>query len=256
MNSPTDPWRAAVAAYATAFEDLAAATTGRTRRGPGGSVLAVSGAPIAALNVIVSPEADPGAEEITALADTENWELPWSIHVRGVPGAEVTEAAARYGLTHRTRQPLMVRGADQGCPEAPAVDGLRVRPVSADDLGVYARTVAAGFGAPPELFEVFTDPAVLQCESITFHLAELDGEPVGTGMTATCGGLNGIYNITTLPEHRRRGYGRAVTLETVRAGFAAGADTAYLYASEMGEPVYRSIGFRTEEYLTVLSAPS
>jgi N-acetylglutamate synthase len=79
---------------------------------------------------------------------------------------------------------------------------------------------------------------------------------VGTGMTAICGELTGLFNIATLPRYRRRGYGRAVTMELVRAGSAAGAPTAYLYASEMAEPVYESAGFRTEEYLTIITAPA
>ena len=78
--------------------------------------------------------------------------------------------------------------------------------------------------------------------------------PVGTGQTVIRGDLTGLFNITILPQYRRHGYGRAVTLEMVRAGFAAGAPTAYLYASGKGEPVYKSAGFRTEEYLTIMMA--
>lgn len=257
MTPTEDRLLAVVSAYAAAFEELGAATTGRTRRGPQGAVLAISGAPIAALNVIISPRPEPSAEEIAALAaEGSPWEFPWSVHVRGVPDPLVAEAAARHGLTHFERQPLMIRYPDQGLPAGSSVDGLCVRAVRDDELDVYARTVAEGFEAPHEMFQVLADPSLAKIDAITFYLAELDGVPVGTGMTAGSGDLTGIFNITTLPGHRRRGYGRAVTLEMVRAGFAAGAGTAYLYASEMGEPVYRSIGFRTEEYQTLITAPS
>lgn len=128
--------------------------------------------------------------------------------------------------------------------------------MSVDELDLYARTVAEGFEVPHEVFQVMADPSLGKSDMITFYLAELDGVLVGTGMTATFGDLTGLFNITTLPGFRRRGYGRAVTVELVRAGFAAGAGTAYLYASTMGEPVYQSVGFHTEEYLTVITAPS
>ncbi|MDH6554775.1 GNAT family N-acetyltransferase [Streptomyces sp. SAI-041] len=257
MNSKDDRLTAMVSAYADAFADLAAATTGRTRRGTQGSVLAISGAPTAALNLIVSPSPEPSAEEIAALAAAESpWEVPWSIQVRGVPGPRIAEAAARHGLTHFEREPLMVRRPDEGLPEEQTVDGLRVRVVPVNELDRYARTVAAGFEAPYEMFEVLAEPSLGETDGLAFYLAELDGVPVGTGMTAISGDLTGIFNITTLPSYRRRGYGRVITLEMVRAGFAAGAGTAYLYASEMGEPVYQSVGFRTQEYLTVISAPS
>ncbi|WP_284434615.1 GNAT family N-acetyltransferase [Streptomyces sp. TUS-ST3] len=116
--------------------------------------------------------------------------------------------------------------------------------------------MAEGFEAPHELFRVLADPSLGRIDGITLYLAELDGVPVGTGMTATSGDLTGLFNITTLPGYRRRGYGRVLTLEMIRAGFAAGAGTAYLYASKMGEPVYAAVGFRTEEYLTVITAPA
>ncbi|MFE0440801.1 GNAT family N-acetyltransferase [Streptomyces nigra] len=257
MNQTDDPLLAVVSAYAAACESLAAATTGRTGRGPQGAVLAVTGAPIAALNGIISPSLNPSAEEIMALAaEGSPWEFPWSIHVRGVPGPLVAEAAARHGLTHFEREPLMIRYSDQGLPTEPDVDGLRIRAVPVDELGLYARTVAGGFEAPPEIFQIFADSSLAKVDGFTFYLAELDGVPVGTGMTAVAGGLTGIFNVATLPGYRRRGYGRAVTVEMVRAGFAAGAGTAYLYSSKMGEPVYQSVGFRTEEYLTVITAPA
>ncbi|WP_250007863.1 GNAT family N-acetyltransferase [Actinoplanes sp. M2I2] len=252
----TDPLMAFVSAYADLCADLAGVTTGRTRRGPNGAVLAISGAPIASLNAIISPSSEPSAEEIEALAATEGpWELPWTIHVRGIPSPSISEAAARLGRTSQSQLPLMVRSSDRGLPAEALADDLLVRVVPGNEMDLYVTTLAEGFEGPPEAFQIFGEPALAEVDGFTFYLAELDGVPVGTGFTATSGDLTGIYNITTLPRFRQRGYGRAVTLEMVRAGFAAGAATAYLYASEMGESVYRSAGFRTLEHLTVFAAP-
>ncbi|KES03727.1 hypothetical protein BU52_28855 [Streptomyces toyocaensis] len=256
MNLTSDPLRRVVSAYAAAAADLATVTSGRTRRSPGGSVLAISGAPVARLNAVISPSPEPSAEEIGSLAAAEGpWELPWSIHVRGMPGPSVAEWAAGHGLTHYAREPLMIRPAELGMPEKPVVDSLRVRAVSGDEIGLYTATIAAGFQASSDAFRLLANPALTKIDGVTFYLADVDGIPVGTGMAAISGDLTGIYNITTLPGHRRRGYGRALTIELTRAGFAAGARTAYLYASTMGEPIYASIGFRVEEYLTLIVAP-
>jgi N-acetylglutamate synthase len=256
MNQDRDPAGSVVAAYAATVEQLAA-TTGHSRRGPDGTMLAVTGAPVAALNGVISPALEPNADEIASLAASESpWEVPWGIRVRGVPGPRVTEVAARYGLTRFARQPLMIRRPEQGLPAKSAVDALRVRAVPADELALYTDTLADGFEAPRELFQVFADPSLAKLESMACYLAELNGVPVGTGMTAVSGGFTGIYNISTLPQHRRRGYGRAITMELVRSGFAAGADTAYLYASKMSETVYESAGFSTAEYLTSITAES
>jgi N-acetylglutamate synthase len=255
MNQTQDPLRSVVSAYAAVFEQLAAALTGRTRRGAQGAVLVISGAPIASLNAIISPGLEPSADEIAALAESESpWELPWSIHVRGVPGARVAEVAAEYGLTSFTQEPLMIRRPELGLPAELAVDELRVRAVRGDEFEVYARALADGFEAPYELFQVLADPALGAVPGVTCYLAELGGVPIGTGMAAVAGDLVGIFNISTLPQYRRRGYGLAVTSELVRAGFAAGATTAYLYSTKLGQAVYESLGFRTEEYLTVITA--
>lgn len=252
----SDPLDKIVSAYADTYELLATATTGRTRRGPDGTVLSVSGSPVPDLNAIISFRAEPDAEVIAALADSETWDCAWSIHVRGEPGPEVTEVAARRGLSERHRQPLMVRDASRGPVASPVIDSLRVRPVASDEWGRYAAAVAEGFEAPAGVFDVFAAPALGRVDGFTFYLAELDGALVGTGMIAVVGGLTGVYNITTFPEFRRRGYGLAVTTAMVRAGAAAGATTAYLYASEAGVSVYEKAGFRTREYLTILTAPS
>lgn len=74
-------------------------------------------------------------------------------------------------------------------------------------------------------------------------------------MTAITNDVTGIFDITTLPRYRRRGYGRAVTMEMVRAGYVADAPTAYLHANEISQSVYESVGFGVEEYLMVFTAP-
>ena len=251
-----DPAGPVVSAYADLIEQLAAAITGRGRRGQTGAVLAISGAPFPALNGIVSPSLEPNPDEIAALAESEDWDVPWGIKVRGVPSPLVMEVAARYGLTEVTRDPLMIRRPDQGWPPKPATGSLRIRAVTPDEMGEYTAVLADGFELPHEAFRFLAVPSAAKIAGVTFYLAEADGVPVGTAMAAISAGLTGLYNIATLPRYRRRGYGRAITTEMLRAGFAAGAPTAYLFSSSMGEPVYESAGFRTEEYLSTITAPS
>ncbi|GAB2950785.1 GNAT family N-acetyltransferase [Streptomyces heilongjiangensis] len=243
-------------AYAAGVADLTAAASGRTLRAPGGSVLAVLGAPNARLNAVISLSPDPSLEEIAPLvASGSPWELPWSIHVCGTPSPLVTELAARHGLTLFVREPLMIRRPEHGMPDKPITDPLNIRAISDDEIGLYTASVADGFEIPRDALRSLTHPSLAKIDGITLYLAELDGVPVGTGMTVISGDLMGIFNVTTLPGYRRRGYGRAITIELIRAGFAAGATTTYLFASKMGEPVYASVGFCTEDHLTMITAP-
>ncbi|MFJ6904540.1 GNAT family N-acetyltransferase [Streptomyces griseoluteus] len=209
------------------------------------------------MNAVISPNLDPDPEVIRALASSEDLQgLAWSIQVRDVPGQHVRDVAAQHGLTRTTTTPLMIRRPEAGAPPRQEHDVLRVRPVGGDELGLYAQIMAEGFDVPHETFELFADPTLAKKEGFTFYLAEADGELVGTGMAAVDGNLLGVFNIAVLPQRRRQGHGRAITTEIVRTHYAAGATTAYLYASTMGQPVYASVGFHTEEVLTTFSAPA
>ncbi|GGT38570.1 hypothetical protein GCM10010254_68300 [Streptomyces chromofuscus] len=254
MNDPLIPIVSAYTAVRCTMSD--ALEAGRFRRNPDGTVLAVSGAPVATLNGVISPHLEPRAETIEALADCADLaDLPWSIQVRGVPSPSVAQVAAQHGLTVATTLPLMVRPREAEMPALPDAGPLRVRAVEAGELDAYARLMEEGFGVSEGTFKAFTEPGVAKEEGFTHYVAEIHGTPVGTGMAAISEDLLGVFNISVVPQHRRRGYGLAVTMEMVRAGYAAGATTAYLYSSPMGQSVYASAGFRLEEVLTAYTAP-
>jgi predicted acetyltransferase len=55
----------------------------------------------------------------------------------------------------------------------------------------------------------------------------------------------GVYAVGTSTVARRRGIATAMTWAAVQAGREWGCAAATLQASEMGEPVYRAMGFET-----------
>jgi predicted GNAT family acetyltransferase len=71
----------------------------------------------------------------------------------------------------------------------------------------------------------------------------LDGEAVATSRVSRHGDVADIMGVVTRPEHRRRGYGTAMTWAAVAAARAMGCGAFVLGASEMGYPVYVKMGF-------------
>ncbi len=78
------------------------------------------------------------------------------------------------------------------------------------------------------------------------YVGYLDGEPVATVATVTAAGVVGVYNVATLPQHRRRGHGEAVMRYALeRARQESGCERTILQATEYGFPLYLSMGYRT-----------
>ena len=98
---------------------------------------------------------------------------------------------------------------------------------------------------PLELVTRFVTPASLDVPSLESYLGTVDGEAVATSSLYVAGGTAGIYSVATIPSHRRRGIGAAMTWHAVARGKQHGCNVAILQASTMGKPVYEAMGFRT-----------
>ena len=94
------------------------------------------------------------------------------------------------------------------------------------------------------VFRRVIGPDFMADGAVRVAVGDLDGEPVGHAAVVGSGRTIGVYAVGTLPHARRRGYGRAITRAAIAAGVAAwGGDLAILQSSEVGVPVYASMGF-------------
>ncbi|HYC88409.1 MAG TPA: GNAT family N-acetyltransferase [Thermoanaerobaculia bacterium] len=76
------------------------------------------------------------------------------------------------------------------------------------------------------------------------HFIAYDGDtPAATASVLLCGEVCGIYLVGTLASARGRGLGTAATLAALHHARARGASVGALQSSEMGERVYRAMGF-------------
>jgi ribosomal protein S18 acetylase RimI-like enzyme len=152
-------------------------------------------------------------------------------------------AAERLGFRPEESISGMVLRRDELIPGPPVdVDVARAEEPAA--LSEAASVAAMGFEVPVELFGPLYTRRVSASPNVDVFVARIAGEAVSTAVAWRGDGGVGIYSVATPPGYRRRGFGRAVTEHAVRAGFAAGADLAWLQASSLGEPVYRAMGFR------------
>lgn len=75
-----------------------------------------------------------------------------------------------------------------------------------------------------------------------------DGRPVASGRGAMADGWVGLFQISTLPAMRRRGFGAAIVRSLLARGQEAGANSAYLQVevkNDTARRLYRSFGFKT-----------
>jgi len=107
-------------------------------------------------------------------------------------------------------------------------------------------------GLPPNSVDPYLDAlgSVADRRLIRTFLARRRGAPLATGTLVSAAGVAGLYNVGTLPDARRSGLGRLVSLAAIAAGRDAGYRVAVLQSSPLGEPVYRSIGFEERARFT------
>lgn len=135
-------------------------------------------------------------------------------------------------------------------PRPPDIDGLAIATASGAEerrawgrLAIQAFEMDAALGTAMGSCEA-TIPARLFRDQPRFT-GFLGGEPVAVSSLVMTDGLAGIYAVATLPQARKRGIGRAMTLHAMAEGLRRGARMATLQATTMGRPVYEQIGFRT-----------
>lgn len=227
------------------------------RQGRAATKARFTNVPVADLNFLyVGHEPDLG--ELDAFArEMSATGLPWSIQVRGEPGAELAQLAARYGKTMASPQPLL-RWDAGSLAERPAAlpQGARVRRLSGAQHEAFIAALAVGFGVPEEVPGAIYGPAVLDDPAVTAFVLELDGEAVATGLNVITGDHVGMYNGSVVPRHRGRGYYRALVTARLADAVARGARHAFSRNTRESRPLFEAVGFRLAETWTSLTSPT
>jgi ribosomal protein S18 acetylase RimI-like enzyme len=156
------------------------------------------------------------------------------------------ELLEKAGFTIRDIAPGMAIAMAELRPLKP--HGFEIRQVETDaDFAGWRAVFEAGFRVAPEVAAAFVEAYRVigfAGASPTHHFtASIGGKVAGCATVFMGAGAAGIYNIATLPEHRGRGIGSALTLRALHYGHAKGFRVGVLQASSEGLPMYRSLGF-------------
>lgn len=197
---------------------------------------------------------DPSLPAADALARAEAWFAErgrghtFLLSDRDGVDDDLAAAAAAAGLVELLHPPAMVLEAPIAPPDVPSGVSLR-RVVDDADLDAFLAVSAEAYGSigmPDGVIDaVVADRRRLLAPHVASVVAWRDGQPLAAAQLLLSHGIGGIYWVGTCVAARGAGLGEAVTRWTVAEAFGRGAAMVTLQASEMGEPIYRRLGFRT-----------
>lgn len=155
----------------------------------------------------------------------------------------------RQGLRHSTELPGMF--AEHLLPPRKPLPAVDIRRVDGHSIrSAFCDIGALCFHVPHIWFrEVFENDAVWR--NFVSYVGYVDGEPVSTTAVIKGAGVNGIYNVATLPGHQRKGYGEAVMRHAIDE---AGAGPVVLQSTVAGFKLYERMGFRTITRVSVYAS--
>lgn len=177
--------------------------------------------------------------------------VPYSLHLREGAPPELTQLARDRGMEIDAEEPTMVLEDPTSLDAARDVPGFAIRRLEPGEGTVHARIAATVFGDDLAIAEAAVTPEILSSPETRCYVGEAGGEAVATAMGVTYVGTVGVFAVATLPEHRGRGYGSALTARAVLDGFANGARWAWLQADAAAAPLYERLGFHAVETTTI-----
>jgi GNAT superfamily N-acetyltransferase len=192
--------------------------------------------------IVTHRPSDPDKVLKTAVSYFSNRSAQWGLVCPQEWGTLMGAPCREAGLTPLPPRPTMVLAANSYRPVSDVTGFVCRRVGDRESLAVFNQTFARANDLPPTSF--WLSSGFLTAPNWDLLVGFLGGEPVATGVGYTFGGITGIWGIATLPSARGRGIGTAITGSVAEAGKRWGSRAAHLWATEMGLPVYRRMGFR------------
>ena len=207
--------------------------------------LFLSGLPYADLNMAILWGAEGGGEDLAwVVARSESLRVPCLIltpEAGSGAGSGAGGVCRSVGLVAAGVIPLMrLVGGDLVESESGGVCGLAEND---GEVLVANGVTAAAFGLPLDAVGRVFGSSVPRQPGLRVYVARYEGSVVSGLRVSRIGEVAVIWCMATGVGSQRRGFGRRLLSTAIAAERAAGATEFLLLATEVGQPLYRSVGF-------------
>jgi len=207
-----------------------------------------------------APVGSGAAAADEAVQSVQSFFRPRGVGVRWVvgpiPQPELEASLLAHGFELDEGEPTMAASLETYDPAAysaliESIAGFEI--VDVDALGVSGTRewiTAWGCGTTPEpvmerwrqIYDILLQGPPRS--EFTMFVGRVKGQTVGTGILYCSDGVAAVHFIVTIPEFRKRGIGKALTMHAMKLASASGYKIAMLTASDFGIRIYKSLGFR------------
>jgi GNAT superfamily N-acetyltransferase len=176
--------------------------------------------------------------------------VPWYWWMNTQPSPKnISEILEKHGLTYDTPLPAMLASLSHSGTFPAYADTIHVwRARSIADLQAASKIRRMAFKFPEgEAITYFEDMSSDWLDDSSparlFLAGEDESKPVSIGAVIEGAGTPGVYVMATLPEHHRKGYGKAILTRLLSEAKSAGNQLIALTASKAGFALYSQFGF-------------
>ena len=191
----------------------------------------------------------------------EERHVPWTWRIG--PATRPSNLGKRLiqkGLIHYDTLPGLAHFLDEFSVDIDFPPGLSIIQIGdAQSLQQWVGAMSESFHIPihasEALYNSFLEVGFSFSQPVRHYLGLVDGKAVATSTLFLGAGVAGIYNVATLQDYRRKGFGAALTIAPLLQARAQGFLIAVLESSREGLNLYSRLGFKQycqfEQYISL-----
>lgn len=230
-------------AYLNSFEVIAESVPNGSVTRFGEAFAVVTYSPMSLFNHVLIEGPTARVDDLdSAIAAIEQTGLPFMVSLR--VGRDEHLAALVRSADFTPSDHVLPGMALHPLPERHPGADLEIRS-DIEAHGDHCRVASKGFGIPIEHVELMMTPEMARRDDVRFYTGYVDGQPVASSLGLLHERSITVFNVTTVPDDRGKGYGATLSMEAVFDGKERGCDVAFLQSTPMGLSLYQRLGFET-----------